>query len=489
MKKHKTPPKKVSAISLPEEPASPKAEPTVLEMFKGGQVEFLESVFRAEHLTYVLAGSIRSGKTIVILTALLLLSRIFKGSKWVVIRQDRGTLARTTLETFQHYVLPKNFIEGYHYTYNKSGLWYSFPQWGNSQIFFLSENYQEDKDFDKFKGLEVNGAFLSQVEELQKNLYFTVVQRVGQWKINPMPPAYIFADLNPTDAWPKEYWYDKFKHNKLPKNTFFQEMDIRNNPHIDPQYLKNLEETMPAEMYRRFVLNDWSAVDHINRLVSSMSIFQCRDMIPTTDDDNWYLGADIGHRGNDPSVFTLMKGGNIREQEAYHTSNLTEAEQKILHYMSKYNIPDNRVVIDGVGVGAGVVDNMENNGMYPIRMIGGAREILERYPYKGLNFAHWKAISYWIAGEMLKNHQIGGFENELLISDAQAIYVYFRKEREIWTEGKEELRARIGRSCDYWDSFVYACWARYVDMVDSGPSIYTSSMAAAEKKAEEPVEA
>ena len=35
---------------------------------------------------------------------------------------------------------------------------------------FMTEDYANDKDFDRFKGLEVNGFLLEQIEELQEGL-------------------------------------------------------------------------------------------------------------------------------------------------------------------------------------------------------------------------------------------------------------------------------------------------------------------------------
>ncbi len=457
---------------------------TTLELFPS-QAKFAEEVFKAKNHTYVFAGSIRGGKTICIMVLVLLLCRIYRGSKWVVIREDRETLRTTTLASFFHYVLPPNFIQGIHYLFNKSELSFTFPMWGNSQVLFMSEAYQEDKDFNRFKGLEVNGAFLSQAEGLQAGLYHTMVQRCGQWKIDPMPPAFIFVDLNPTDGWAKQLWYDKFKSKSLPEGTYFQEASIYDNPHISKEYLNRLEETMPPEMFKRFVKNDWEGVESINRLVPSVSIFRSKELLPDAqnkDKGTIYLGCDVGHRGQDPSTMCVMDGGNIIEMNCFRSTNLNDVEQWVFQKMNEYQIKDDHVVIDGVGVGAGLVDNMENKGMYPIRMIGGSREVLETMSIDGLRFAHWKALSYYVAADMMRKGNIGNFQNSILIGDAQAVYHYIRKEREIMTESKEELRARIGRSCDYWDAFVYACWARYQHKVFGSNKLFTSSMFEAERK-------
>ena len=226
-----------------------------IELFEDQNI-FANAVFSDKFLTYVYAGSIRAGKTICIMTILLAYCKIFPGSKWIVIRKTRPSLKLTTLATFQHYVLPP----GLKHVFNASDLIYSFPQWKNSQIIFMEESYDTDKDFKRFLGLEANGFFLSQAEDLQYGLYQAVISRAGQWKTEPMAPTAIFVDLNPTDQWPRELFNQPWVNGTLPENLYYQAADIFKNPYVTPKYLEDLKASMTSKMYERFLLNNWSAM-------------------------------------------------------------------------------------------------------------------------------------------------------------------------------------------------------------------------------------
>lgn len=443
------------------------------------QNKFAEAVLSAQYRKYIFGGSVRSGKTIVILSLLLLFCKVYPGSRWVVIRQDRPTLKRTTLETFRHYVLPPATP----HLFNKSELTYTFPQWNGSTIMFLEENFEGDRDFNRFKGLEVNGAFLSQCEELQEGLYNVLKMRVGQWKITPMPPAYIFADLNPTDAWPKNLFYDPWKNGTLPADTYYQEADIFKNPFNPADYLESLKE-LPPELYDRFVRNNWEMVESIYRLVTNNSIYACKGERPVVTGAKRYLGVDVGHRGSDPSTWYMIEGENIVFVDERKTSKTTECRDNTIRLINEFEIEHNNVVIDAVGVGAGVIDSLEEKGYFVIAMRGGESAPAKDYSNGNFKFAHWKALNYWIAADFLKQGLIGNFTNEKLIVDAKAVWYFIRGEKEIITESKDELRKRIGRSCDHWDAFCYACWARWRDEVYGGPSLLTSSMVGAGSRTE-----
>jgi len=71
---------------------------------------------------------------------------------------------------------------------------------------------------------------------------------------------------------------------------------------------------------------------------------------------------------------------------------------------------------------------------------------------------------------------VGNFKDNLLISDTGAINYYIKGDKVIWTEGKEDLKKRLGRSCDDWDAFVYAWWARCYRDIMPQSMLYTSKM-------------
>ena len=125
------------------------------------QLEFLEAVFSGKYSFLCYGGAMGGGKTYVCLMALILLCKAFPKSKWCVIRESVPTLKRTSIESFKKLV-PSNFVQ----SYNQKDQKWTFKN--GSEIFFMAEDFSNDKELDRFKGLEVNGFLLEQIEELQE---------------------------------------------------------------------------------------------------------------------------------------------------------------------------------------------------------------------------------------------------------------------------------------------------------------------------------
>jgi len=204
------------------------------------------------------------GKSYVCIAAAIMLCKFYPGSKWVIIRDSIPTLKSTTLETFKR-IVPTNFLANF----NQQDHIAEFTN--GSRIIFMAENYNQDKNFDRFKGLEVNGFLLEQIEELQEGLLDVCFTRAGRWKIeptpeqeaqgiNPMPKPIIMANVNPTLLWPKKRVYDPWSKNVLPARWFYLPATIMDNPTLanDEEYMAN--QSMLEELtYKRNILGDWTA--------------------------------------------------------------------------------------------------------------------------------------------------------------------------------------------------------------------------------------
>lgn len=219
------------------------------------QEEFIEAVFSGKYSFLCYGGAMGGGKSYVCLATLILLARAYPKSKWCVIRESIPTLKKTTLETFKRLV-PSNFIK----SYNQQDQVYTFTN--DSQIMFMAEDYANDKDFDRFKGLEVNGFLLEQIEELQEKLLGVCFVRAGRWVIDKMPPRpLILANVNPTLTWPKSKIFERFMKKTLPDDWFYEPAKISDNPVLfnDVNYMHNVTAHLDDITRRRLIDGDWSA--------------------------------------------------------------------------------------------------------------------------------------------------------------------------------------------------------------------------------------
>ena len=137
-------------------------------------------------------GSIRGGKTFAGIGALLLLSKVFPGSRWAIVRDTLQTLKRTTIPSFWK-VVPEHFVE----KYNQDTQTVTFTN--GSQILFFAENYDQDKELYRWKGLEIN-VLLEEINELKEKTFNKAFERAGSHIIpgtTKQPKPIIVGTCNP----------------------------------------------------------------------------------------------------------------------------------------------------------------------------------------------------------------------------------------------------------------------------------------------------
>jgi hypothetical protein len=222
------------------------------------QQEFIEAALGDEFDFILYGGAIRGGKTFGGLAALILLSRFFKGSRWAVVRKDLPTLKRTTIPSFKK-IVPTNFLLGGSLAtgYNQTDQVVTFKN--GSQIIFFPENFVEDKELNRWKGLEVNGFLLEEINELHEDSFTKAQERAGTWLIRDaavQPPIKILATCNPAQNWVKSKIYDAWKGARLPQGWKYIPSRIFDNPHIPKEYVDGLKR-LPRYQYEVFVLGNW----------------------------------------------------------------------------------------------------------------------------------------------------------------------------------------------------------------------------------------
>lgn len=177
----------------------------------------------------------------------------YPNSRWLMLRKDRVVLESTLLKTFQENFLEKGFDQ-YVKSFDKDSLVLTWNN--NSQILFKGENFDKDKELNRFKGLEINGGFIDEINECQEQTFDKVIERSGSWFHSKGCPSKVLASCNPTNGWVKERFYKKYKTDTLPAGYAYLQARIFDNPHIPQDYLDSLK-LLPLYQYKVFVDGDW----------------------------------------------------------------------------------------------------------------------------------------------------------------------------------------------------------------------------------------
>jgi hypothetical protein len=221
------------------------------------QANFLERVLEAafgdslfRYLFY--GGAIRGGKTFACLVSLIILCRIFPGSKWYVLRKSFTNIQETTLPTM-YKILGKS--TGVKWNRDKANFFVEFTKNG-SRIYFAGEEFAKDPKLTWMLGLECNGFFLEQVEELQEFTLQMCISRTGSWIIDPMPTPLILGSFNPTLTWVRNKIYIPWQDGTLEPPFFYMDAHPEDNPWVTDEQWKNWQ-NMDDELYKQFIGGSW----------------------------------------------------------------------------------------------------------------------------------------------------------------------------------------------------------------------------------------
>lgn len=213
----------------------------------------------SKELQFILfGGAIRGGKTYWLLLTLISLCSKYPKSRWAVVRESLPTLKRNTLVTFEEIL-----NNGLHHNvadFNRETWVCTFKN--GSQIIFMAESYDQDKEYNRFRGLEINGAGVDELNECQEKLLYKLFERSGSWlHAQGKPPIIVLATCNPSNNWVKEKIYKAWKEDKLPKTWAYIPSKITDNPYLPPEYLQSLRDNMPPDDYAKFVEGDWDIME------------------------------------------------------------------------------------------------------------------------------------------------------------------------------------------------------------------------------------
>jgi hypothetical protein len=221
------------------------------------QEEFLEAVFSEKYSFVLYGGAIRGGKTYALLALFILLSKIYPGSRWAIVRADLPTIKRNLYPSWEK-IKPVNFIKHH----DKELHTVTFTN--SSQLIFFPESFDTDKELNRWRGLEVNGFGFEEINECQQVSLSKAFERAGSYIIKGakrQPPPIVVATSNPSFGWVKKEIYEPWENGTLnPKWKYIQSRIYDNIPLIEeqPLYLQSLKDNLNRFEYEVFVEGNWN---------------------------------------------------------------------------------------------------------------------------------------------------------------------------------------------------------------------------------------
>ena len=301
-------------------------------------------------------------------------------------------------------------------------------------------------DINKFNSAEYGFIAIDQAEETTID-DVAVLKATRRMKINnePLPYRGLWT-ANPAQCWLKSDFIDTPKNNHF----FIQALPGDNN-YLPESYIETLKSSFGhrPELLQAYLYGSWDAFEGANQVILGSWISRAMGM-PTMIGGR-VISCDVARFGDDKTIIYVMDGTNVTERTEMGYSRTTDISDKLTE-MSR--VRDNcAIVVDEIGVGGGVIDELHKNGR---RVISFNSSNKADDPEK---FYNLRAEAWWELGQHFAKGEIGCMDISGSLRNELTIPTYEFRNGKVLLEPKEAIKKRLGHSPDEADCYVMGVWA------------------------------
>jgi len=361
-----------------------------------------------------------------------------------VCRANMKDSRQSVYTTFEKVAHAYNFKQ---YKTNNEGIIFN----NGSEIVLLDGTFYPFKDpnFDRFGSKEFTFGMIEEAQQLPEkaravldvrtnrhlNKEYGVLGKVLQL-CNP-GKNYLYKDV-----------YKPWKAGTLPAHKVFIPCLATDNDNLPEEYIQRLEQITDPVLRARLLDGLWEEEDNEEQLMPNIKIESVftnsfvADLIGQR-----YMTADIAMQGSDKLVVCVWNNWTITNIYTLSKNDGKQAVEFLRGIARKHSVPYSNICFDGDGVGAAISGHLK--GAYEFR--NGAAAI------RG-NYANLKTQCYYLMADRVNND--GLYIAAVLPNEAKD-EIYQEMEM-IWRDvpdagklrckDKKFIKARIGRSPDYWDA-------------------------------------
>ena len=169
------------------------------------------------------------------------------------------------------------------------------------------------------------------------------------------------------------------------------------------------------------------------------------------------IGVDVARYGDDKSCVAVRQGRKLHEIRKFRELNTMQLAAEIVAAMKDWGQVA-AVFVDGVGVGAGVVDRLQMLG-HPVVEVNGGETAFEEVTYYNKTAEMWDRMRKWLTGADLPSK-----DSELRLALIGREYYFDDKER-IRLERKKDMKKRGLASPDEADALAHTFAEELGDLV------------------------
>ena len=321
-----------------------------------------------------------------------------------------------------------------------------------SEILLLDLAYKpSDPLYTRLWSLELTGGFVDESNEIDAQCLTILATRIGRQRNSEygLKPK-MLQTFNPDKGHVYANFYKPWKSWTLPEWRVFIPALATDNPHIDQNYIDQLnkadEITRQRLLYGNFEYDDTAG--KLFRYDEILDLFTSY----ITPSETTFISVDVARLGTDSTVIAIWKWLECIRIIKVKGKTTDQTAETVKELEREYHVMRQNIVVDTDGLGAGVADQLRgcynfHNASSPIKT-----EQEER-------FGNLKTQCCFKLREKAEKREIrinaDGEIKDLLCQELENIMLKNpENDWKVLLESKEELKRRIGRSPDSADAIM-----------------------------------
>jgi hypothetical protein len=273
-----------------------------------------------------------------------------------------------------------------------------------------------------------------------------IIFQVGQGAMSTKGAKTLMAG-NPTRS--QGYFFDAF--NVMREQWHTIKVSCADSKMVDPQFVEDMRKQYgeDSDIFRVRVLGDFPKAD--DNTVIPLDLCEAavnRDVAQAEGKMIW--GVDVARFGADKTALAKRRKNHLVEPiRTWQGKDLMQTVGLIVQEYESAKPGDrpDLIVVDSIGLGAGVVDRLREQG-YPVRGIN----VGESSPVNADKFMRLRDELWWRCREWLESREVRIPNQQELIGDLTTPTYEMLSTGKIKIEGKSEIKKRLPRSPDMADA-------------------------------------
>lgn len=169
------------------------------------------------------------------------------------------------------------------------------------------------------------------------------------------------------------------------------------------------------------------------------------------------FGVDVARYGDDKTAIATRQGDVVMKVETFAKLDTTQTTGLV---QARLTVPLSSSVVDVIGVGAGVVDQLRRSG-HSVRAFNGSERTKRRDASGAWTFPNVRCAAWYSLRELLDpalDARLALPPDDDLTADLIAPRYEPHAGAQLWVESKDDVKKRLGRSPDSGDAVAMACW-------------------------------